>query len=828
MTGNIVPLNPSSGEIAYPASRPLPTRWSEAPSAPPPPPPAHKLQRYLAVLGRFKWMILLVTVLGTAIGVVATRFVDPSYVVNAQIWIASEAPLTSVGRNAGPAQAAELVTAEAWTGLFRSGAVSDDVARQMRLFITPAEERDSALFRDFDVATRMRPGTFELRVDGAGRGYQLLLDGQQPVETGMVGDSIGRNLGFLWRPDRAQLTPGRSVTFTVINPREAGLALNNRLTARQEQNFLRVSLEGQDPERTREILDYWIVRFVDVARELKKDKLVDYANRQMANLQNAERELRDAELAYTQFKVGAITQPMEGTAVAAGVAETQPTVMSSFFQKRMRLDDLRASRNALERVLANTRASGSISDTDLYALTTIPEAAANPALTGSVAQLNQLQSDRRASLTVYTDSAEYIRTLDDGIRRLQTQTIPTQITALLAQMRTQERDLAGRIASAERELEEIPERSTREMQLGREVQIKSNLASNLSTIAQSAQLAAESAVPDVSVLDYPVAPLRPSKNTLPQILAAAVLGSLALALAAAFLIDWLDQRFRYPEQAKDELGLDILGAVPRLRSAARGEADDEEAAHVLESFRTIRLNVRQAMEGHGPLVFTVSSPAAGDGKSLVASNLAVSFAEAGYRVLLIDGDIRRGSLHAAFATQQRPGLSDVLSGAAPRQEALRATSHRNLTLMPCGKRIRQAPELLSSAALPELLQQLRGTYDVIILDSPPLSAGIDAYALGTAAGAMTVVLRSGSTNMRLAHAKLGDLDRYPVFAIGAVLNDITPKGVYEYYNYGYGYAIEDDEPETGLASGESEEAVLAGAGAPQLGDGSESEPDGRA
>src|SRR5690606_9204090 len=208
-------------------------------------------------------------------------------------------------------------------------------------------------------------------------------------------------------------------------------------------------------------------------------------------------------------------------------------------------------------------------------------------------------------------------------------------------------------------------------------------------------------------------PLRASKNTVPQILAAAVLGSLALAILVSFLLDKVDQRFRYPEQAKDDLGLDILGAVPRLRSAPKGVADHEEATHVLESFRTIRLNVRQALDDSGPVVVTISSPSASDGKSLVASNLAVSFAEAGHRVLLIDGDIRRGSLHASFAAPQRPGLADVLSGAAGRKDALRPTAHRNLTLMPCGKRNRQAPELLASAAMVELLQQLRASYDVI-------------------------------------------------------------------------------------------------------------------
>ena len=346
------------------------------------------------------------------------------------------------------------------------------------------------------------------------------------------------------------------------------------------------------------------------------------------------------------------------------------------------------------------------------------------------------------------------------------------------------------------ELQQIPQRSTREQQLARDVQIKSDLAANLQVRAQAAQLAAESATPDINILDAPVTPLRPSKNTVPQILAAAVLGGLALGVLLAVLIDRVDQRFRYPEQAKDELGLDVLGAVPRLRSAARGREDGEEAQQVLEAFRIIRLNVRHALDDRSAIQLSVSSPAAGDGKSLVASNLAVSFAEAGHRVLLVDGDIRRGALHAAFAVPQRPGLADVLSGAASRQEALRQTSHQNLTVMACGRRSRQAPELLASAAMTELLQQLRSSYDVIIVDSPPLSAGVDAFAIGEAAGSMVVVLRSGRTNMRLAHTKLAELDRCPVFTMGAVLNGITAKGIYEYYSYGYGYAAEEEEEDT--------------------------------
>lgn len=799
MSGNIIPLAPPSRTaVAQPGPRQQLQQWGPpGPPAPPatPPPSTPRIQRHLAVLGRFKWLILLTTLLGTGAGVLATRFVQPKYVVDAQIFISSESPITEA-RGGGPGQANELLAADAWATLFRTGAISDEVVRQLGLFVRPANRADSALFRGFDIRDDgFRPGSYELRVDAAGRGFQLLADGQSSVDNGLVGDSVGTRLGLLWRPDPRLLRPGRTVQFTVVPPREAAVDLNGRLSTSQQQNFLRLTLTGTDPQLTKQTLEYWMTRFVVVAKELKQKKLTEYANTQVENLATAERDLREAELAYQHFRVGAITQPTENTPIGAGAAEMQQTVKSVYFGQRMQLDELQSQRQTLERILSDSRARGSISDPDVFLLTNTPQAAANADLTVAVKELTEQRAALRAMERTFTDSAPNVIATRAYVSRLETSVIPTLVGTVVEQIRKQESTLGARLGAATGELKAIPERVTREQQLASDVDLKRQLAGNLQLRAQSAQLAVESATPDISILDHPVAPLRPSKNTVPQILAAAILGGLAVGLLLAFVADRLDQRFRYPEQAKDELGLDILGAVPRLRAAARGREDEEEAQQVLEAFRIVRLNVRHALDEAGPIRLAISSPAAGDGKSLVASNLAVSFAEAGHRVLLVDGDIRRGALHTAFGVTQRPGLADVLAGAAARDEALRPTSHRNLTILPCGRRSRQAPELLSSAAMSELIQQLNASYDVVIVDSPPLSAGVDAFAIGEATGSMAIVLRAGRTNMRMAHAKLSELDRCPVFAMGAVLNGITPKGVYEYYSYGYGYAADDDAEE---------------------------------
>jgi capsular exopolysaccharide synthesis family protein len=208
----------------------------------------------------------------------------------------------------------------------------------------------------------------------------------------------------------------------------------------------------------------------------------------------------------------------------------------------------------------------------------------------------------------------------------------------------------------------------------------------------------------------------------------------------------------------------------------------------VESFRTLRLAIRYNFPADAPVVVGVSSPSAGDGKSLVSSNLALAFASAGNRTLLIDGDVRRGALHATFGIPVTPGLVEYLHGAAGIDAIVKPTSSENLFVIPRGARNVRAPELLVSDLMTALILAMRRQYDVVIIDSPPLVAGIDAYALAAAAGAMLIVLRTGVTDRKLAAAKLDVIDRLPIRILGTVLNSVPDDGAYKYYGNDYDYA----------------------------------------
>ncbi|HYN20754.1 MAG TPA: polysaccharide biosynthesis tyrosine autokinase, partial [Thermoanaerobaculia bacterium] len=269
---------------------------------------------------------------------------------------------------------------------------------------------------------------------------------------------------------------------------------------------------------------------------------------------------------------------------------------------------------------------------------------------------------------------------------------------------------------------------------------------------------------------------------------------LGLGVGIALLADRLDPRFRYPDQVSSGLGLPILGTIPEIKRAKGRIASPEEAGQVVEAFRSIRMSLAHSFDPTGPIALTISSPGPGDGKSLIASNLALSFAEAGYRTILIDGDIRRGGLHHTFGLERRPGLVDHLAGEVSVGAILRPATHPLLTLVPCGSRRHLAPELLGSIRMRELMDLLRRDYQVIIMDSPPLGAGIDPFVLATVAGHLAVVLRAGETDRQLTEAKLQIVDRLPVRVLGAILNDVRIKeGSYKYYRYSYGYVAEVEE-----------------------------------
>jgi capsular exopolysaccharide synthesis family protein len=743
-----------------------------------------QLTRVFAALKRFKWLILLITMLGTGAGILVTRFLDPEYTVQATIWVESQPQ-----RN-GPVEADRILDSYAWVELLNTYTVLDSVVAKERLYLSrPAE--DSVAFKSFALAESFRPGAYVLQVDRGGRAYTLKTEDGLVVGTGKIGEPIGQRVGFMWQPEPKDLRHGAKIKFAVSTPRDASNALGKSLKTMmaQDGNFLRLQLVGTDPVRLARTLNAVTQQFVAVAADLKRRKLTEQTKILKEQVDTVGLQLREAESQLERFRYATIAMPNDQTPINPGLTTTTPTFIGSYFGQKVQIEELKRDRENLQRILAAAKSGDPLS---VDALATLPTVRQSPDLGKALGDLTSAESDLRALRLKYTDEFKPVRDAQDRVNRLRNEVVPGIAGNLINVLQKQEADLTQRVATQTKQLQQIPERTITEARLNNDVNARRQLFNELQARYATAKLAEASATPDVRILDQAIPPDRPSSDSAPKIIFMAFAASMGFALALALLLDRLDKRFRYPDQVTNELGLSIFGAIPAMRRLKDGREDVEEAAQVEEAFRTIRLNLVHSYGAAGPVLLTISSPGPGDGKSLVSSNLALSFAKAGYRTLLVDGDIRRGEQHRLFSCERVPGLLDYLMRSASLDEILRPTMDKNLMLLPCGTRRHHGPELLGSPAMGELMGQLKNRFNVIIVDSPPLGAGIDPFVLGTATGNMVIVLRSGETNRQMAEAKLRLLDRLPIRVLGAVLNDIRAVGVYQYYSYVYGYVADEE------------------------------------
>jgi succinoglycan biosynthesis transport protein ExoP len=277
-------------------------------------------------------------------------------------------------------------------------------------------------------------------------------------------------------------------------------------------------------------------------------------------------------------------------------------------------------------------------------------------------------------------------------------------------------------------------------------------------------------------------------------------GALALALLLAFGLHYLDERVRSPEDIKAHLGLPCLGMVPKLSPAAPGASRGAHAAGITrmalprsfrEAMRALRTQVLCTPAGQASRIVLVASAGMQEGKTLVATNLAAGLAQVGYRVLLIDLDLRQPSVHRAFDTPVQPGLSELLSGRATAAESIRPTTVRDLWVLTAGRPLSNPGDLLGSSAFSRMLKSLPSSFDRIVLDSPPVMAFTDASLIAHEQAGIVFVVSADRTGRRAAQAALERLEAVGARFVGAVLNRVARERVTD-----SSYFRDDDDEET--------------------------------
>ena len=341
--------------------------------------------------------------------------------------------------------------------------------------------------------------------------------------------------------------------------------------------------------------------------------------------------------------------------------------------------------------------------------------------------------------------------------------------------------------------------------------------SNLLQSYEEVRLVEARTISNVIQVEPAAIPQKPVRPIVPlYTLLGGVVGGM-IALGMAFLVEYLDDTIRTPDDVERIFRVPVLGYVAetdRLGSEGQGRAlsTEEPPPVIAEAFRSLRTNLEFSGNLGGPRTILISSPGPGDGKTTIASYLAATIAKGGKRAILIDADLRRPGVHRFFGVKNELGLSDMLKDDLVPQVATQPLGNHRFKLITSGTPVDNAAELFRSLWLLKVLNFLREQADVAIFDGPPFLA-TEAYILASRLESVLMVIQPGKTHEPPARAILEQLERAKANLLGVVLNRVSRSEAYPAASYLY--YENDRDGRQGSNPGKSRSTTNRSTGAPQ-------------
>lgn len=437
----------------------------------------------------------------------------------------------------------------------------------------------------------------------------------------------------------------------------------------------------------------------------------------------------------------------------------------------------------------------------------VPEALQNTTISGLRQRRAELAADYQKMLVQFEPqypAAQALKSqldkLDESIVREQTR-VADSIRNTYHDSSARETELSRNVERLKNELLDQRRRSIQYNIYQREADTNRQLYDALLQRYKEIGVASGVGVNNISIVDQADVPARPSSPRLILNLILAVIAGLGAGALLVFILEQTADAFDDPAQVSEELRIPLLGVTPRVPEDATTDAILDRKSALTEAYLSVETNLRFSTSHGLPRSLSVTSSRPAEGKSTTSLAVATLLARAGKRVLLIDGDMRKPSIHERLGLPNTAGLSDYLVNARPLDELLHSVDRFGFTAMASGPQPPNAAELLMGDRFGQVVAELHERFDHVVIDSPPVMGLADALLIGSRVEGVLFAIQAHGISRRMAAGALQRLRNAHVRIFGGVLVRFETKRSHLGYGYDYGYGYgRDTDAGTGNAT----------------------------
>jgi tyrosine-protein kinase Etk/Wzc len=685
--------------------------------------------------------------------------------------------------------------------ILKSRTNAEQVVKRLHLDWEVAKKSEGLNFKLIKFSSTAKEPVYRIELIGADT-FTVKDDDGKLVGEGRAG-SLMQTKDFVLLLNDLKGEKGDSFRLSLLPFEDVVTALRKKIKAGEvgkETSIIEASYTNTDPILARDIVNTLIMSYLEQNVSFKAEeahRTVDFVEDQIQGLRK-ELDSSEKDLQVYKSSSGVISLDSEAEALIEKISETEKAQADVSLQKKQVEFALDVLKQAMRK---GTIYSPAIMRDD-------------PLMAGMAAKLSDLEVQKRALLTDYTEKHPAVKAIQEQIDETQKKIRSTYETGL-NNLTKQQSGIANQLSLYEKKMRTLPEEERNLARLTRVSTVNATVYSLLLQKDEEARIAKASTISNIDIVDPAIAPSKPIKPITALYLILGLLLGCMLGIGLVFFQEYLDDTIRDADEAKRVMGLPLLGVIPHIpERQPNGNFRDpvslftylEPKSLVSESFRSLRTSLHFSAINRNKKIILITSTFPQEGKSIISSNLANIFSQTGARVLIIDCDLRRSSLHKKFGYDKTPGLSELLTGDVTFTEVNHNTGIPGLDLITAGTTPPNPSELLGSEAMRQFLLTQRENYDNIIIDAPPVMVVTDAPVLSAIVDMTILIIEMMRVPVKVARHMRDLISGLHVPIAGLVMNDKTGYGEgYGYYSgsryyrygkgkhYGYGYGYYSDE-----------------------------------